>query len=159
MKTNDPKLSVNDALEADILGQLLEQQPPAEILPGVKLRMRGSILAMVAQEEACLHPGFKTIRAQDGEWLEPVPGAQIKILHQDGETGPLTYLARLAPGFEMHGHPHPVDEECMMLEGDLWLGDLHLQAGDYHFASSGMHHGRLRSENGALVYLKGALPA
>ncbi|MEZ5450222.1 MAG: cupin domain-containing protein [Thiolinea sp.] len=82
-----------------------------------------------------------------------------RLLHQEGDSGLLTYLARLDPGFEMSGHPHPFDEECIMLEGELWFGDLHLKAGDYHFAAKGVYHGRLRTETGALAFLKGALPA
>lgn len=148
-----------NALDHDILQLLLENQEPAELPNNLKSRMRADILHRVAQEEAATLPGFKTIRANEGEWVQPLPGASIKILHQDIDSNLLTYLAKLEPGFEMHGHPHPYDEECIMLEGDLWLGDLHLYAGDYHFAPKGLHHGRLRTENGALVLLKGALPA
>lgn len=148
-----------DALDADILQLLAENQEPVELPTDLKARMRINILQQVAQEEAATLPGFKTIRANEGEWVQPLPGASIKILHQEGDSGLLTYLAKLDPGFEMPGHPHPYDEECIMLEGDLWLGELHLFAGDYHFAPKGVHHGRLRTDNGALVLLKGALPA
>ena len=158
MNEKDSNLSTQVVIETDVLQPLLTQQPPVVLDPALRLRMRGNILSMIAQEPVGSQAGFKTVRANEGEWLEPVPGAQIKILNEESP-GVLTYLARLAPGFEMPGHPHPVNEECIMLEGDLWMGELYLQAGDYHFAAKGLHHGTLRTEKGALVFLKGALPA
>lgn len=146
-------------LDEDILLLLAENQEEVELPPELNARMRNNILSNIAQEEAGILPGFTTVRANEGEWFEAMPGAQIKILHREGDSGLLTYLAKLSPGFEMPGHPHPFDEECIMLEGDLWFGDLHLKAGDYHFASKGVHHGRLKTETGALAFLKGALPA
>lgn len=147
-------------LDSDIEQYLLETQADYPLDAATKQRMRKQLLDQVATEERAEGAGFKTIRASEGDWLEPMPGARIKILHQaDEESGLLTYLARLEPGFEMQGHGHPFDEECLIIEGDLWLGDLQLKAGDYHFASKGLQHGRLRTESGALVLLKGALPA
>ena len=158
------KLNHNDnldtlSLDEDILMLLAGSQQEHELPADLKARMRDNILDQVAQEEACTLPGFKTIRAAEGEWIEALPGAHIKVLHQEGDSGLLTYLARLEPGFEMPGHPHPFDEECIMLEGELWFGDLKLKAGDYHFAAQGVHHGRLRTQTGALAFLKGALPS
>lgn len=159
MPKHDNAFPTPPVLDEDILQLLVEAQEEVELPPSVAARMRNTILTKVAQEEAGILPGFKTIRAAEGEWIEALPGARIKILHQEGDSGLLTYLAKLDPGFEMPGHPHPFDEECIMLEGELWFGDLHLKAGDYHFAAKGVHHGRLRTETGALAFLKGALPA
>jgi quercetin dioxygenase-like cupin family protein len=159
MEKFDNKFVAPPVLDEDILLLLAESQEEVELPPALNARMRHNILTTIAQEEAGILPGFKTIRAAEGEWIEAMPGAHIKILHQEGDSGLLTYLARLAPGFEMPGHPHPFDEECIMLEGELWFGDLHLKAGDYHFAAKGVHHGRLKTETGALAFLKGALPA
>ncbi|OQX00090.1 MAG: hypothetical protein BWK73_49370 [Thiothrix lacustris] len=159
MDKHDNTFVTPPVLDEDILLLLAECQEEVELSPELNARMRHNVLSKVAQEEAGILPGFKTIRAAEGEWIEAMPGAHIKILHQEGDSGLLTYLARLAPGFEMHGHPHPFDEECIMLEGELWFGDLHLKAGDYHFAAKGVHHGRLKTETGALAFLKGALPA
>jgi quercetin dioxygenase-like cupin family protein len=157
MNSSNEKLNRDLGLDADIVELLAEQQAAYALPVELKSRMRARLLDQVQAEEAAIQPGFKTIRAHEGEWLEPLPGAKIKILHAEAD-GLLTYLARLSPGFEMQGHPHPHPEECLMLEGDLWLGNLRLQAGDYHFAERGLHHGRLRTEQGALVLLKGALP-
>ncbi len=150
--------ATSSALDDDILEYLLDGVAEMRVPPSLQTRMRDNILDQVAREAACLTAGFTTVRASEGEWVQAMPGALIKILHQDAVTGALAYLARLSPGFAMQGHGHPIEEECLMLEGDLWMGDLHLHAGDYHVASKGVQHGKLRTEHGALVYLKGALP-
>lgn len=155
-KQNTDWLNDSSALDEDTLLLLAENQVAPGLSSDMKARMKAKVLDQIVQEETASAPGFKTIRVSEGEWVSPVPGAQVKILHQDGDS--LTYLARLEAGFEMQGHPHPVDEECIMLEGDLWLGDLHLKAGDYHYAEKGVHHGRLKTDTGALVFLKGPLP-
>ncbi|UOG92759.1 MAG: cupin domain-containing protein [Candidatus Thiothrix sulfatifontis] len=158
MNSNDDNNVMTDALDADVAALLAEHHASATVPAALKLRMRTAVLEKVAAESACLTPGFQTIRAADGEWIHAVPGAAIKILHQSAHSPVVTYLARLEPGFEMPGHPHPYDEECIMLEGEMWLGDLHLKAGDYHFAAKGVLHGKLRTETGALVFQKGVLP-
>lgn len=158
MSMNDDKVVMTNALGADTVALLAANHASVELPAALKLRMRNAILEKVAAESACLTPGFQTIRAAEGEWMQAVPGAAIKILHQSPDSPVVTYLARLEPGFEMPGHPHPYDEECIMLEGEMWLGDLHLKAGDYHFAAKGVLHGKLRTETGALVFQKGVLP-
>ncbi len=151
-------LGDDELLDDDILQQLAENQQAMELPANLQARMRGNIMQQVAEEAAGVGPGFTTVRAGEGEWMEALPGGFIKILQPADANGALAYLARLEPGFEMPGHVHAVDEECIMLEGELWMGDLHLRAGDYHFAAKGMNHGKHRTDTGALIYLKGALP-
>ena len=150
--------SSDDILDNDITGYLAEAQLPETIPDETRYRLRGNLLDQIAREAAGLGEGYVTVRANEGEWVEALPGAEIKILYQLGEGGPLSYLARLAAGFEMPGHVHDLDEECIMLEGDLAMGDIYLEAGDYHFSAKGMNHGKHRTEQGALIFLRGALP-
>lgn len=150
--------SSDDILDNDITGYLAEAQLPETIPDETRYRLRGNLLDQIAREAAGLGEGYVTVRANEGEWVEALPGAEIKILYQLGENGPLSYLARLAAGFEMPGHVHDLDEECIMLEGDLSMGDIYLEAGDYHFSAKGMNHGKHRTEQGALIFLRGALP-
>jgi len=160
MGKSDHEMMHEGVLDTDIEQYLLETQIDYTLDEATEQRMRKQLLDKVITAERAEGADFKTLRASEGDWLEPLSGARIKILHQaDEESDLLTYLARLDPGFEMQGHGHPFDEECLIIEGDLWLGDLQLKAGDYHFASKGLQHGRLRTESGALVLLKGALPA
>ncbi len=148
-----------DRLEADICQLLAEHQETVEIPLALRTRMRANLLQKVATVASIQANDLQTLRAQEGQWQEVATGVYIKILHRHEPAGLLTYLVRLAPGFAMAGHPHPFAEECFMLEGELWLGDLKLQAGDYHFAAQGSSHGHLHTPTGALAFIKGALPS
>ncbi len=155
---NKPKLAFANVLDEDILQLLSEEQETVELPAGLQAKMRGNIMEKVAQEQAGIGPGFITVRASEDGWMEALPGGFIKILKEADENGSLTYLARLNPGFEMPSHVHAFGEECIMLEGELWMGDLHLEKGDYHYADAGMKHGKHWSPTGALIYLRGPLP-
>jgi hypothetical protein len=160
-KSNSPddlEVMPDDILDKDITGYLAEAQLPETIPEVTRSRLRGNLLDQIAREAAGIGEGYTTVRANEGEWVEALPGAEIKILYQMGDDGPLSYLARLAAGFEMPGHVHDLDEECIMLEGDLAMGDIYLEAGDYHFSAKGMNHGKHRTKQGALIFLRGALP-
>jgi len=145
-------------LDNDITDFMAESQLPEAISASAQRRLRGNLLDQIAREAAGQGEGFTTVRVNEGEWVQALPGAEIKILHQLGDDGPLSYLARLSAGFEMPGHVHELDEECIMLEGDLAMGDIYLETGDYHFSAKGMNHGKHRTEQGALIFLRGALP-
>lgn len=150
-----------DVLDPDLLELLAVVNESADLPDEVAERMRGSVMQSIRQEKACLNPGFTTVRADEEQgWIEALPGARVKILQGD-ITVPnslLSYLVRLEPGFSMEGHTHPFDEETLMLEGDLSLGDLKLAAGDFHFAAAGVLHGDVHTKQGCLAYMRGALP-
>lgn len=92
--------------------------------------------------------------AADEGWLEIAPGIDKKLLWSDGREVSSYY--RFAPGAHIAGHPHPRDEECMMLDGELFIGDVLLKAGDYQRAPAGSRHGEVFSDCGALFYVRGA---
>ena len=100
---------------------------------------------------------FHTIRVDDGEWMLIRPGLERKVLYRDPETGAESYLFRMEPGALIEGHHHASAEECLVLEGDLTIGDLRLNAGDYHVAARGSIHPNLRSQGGAVMFVRGAV--
>lgn len=100
-----------------------------------------------------------TIRADEGEWETVIEGVFKKRLFVDPEEGTQSFLLRFAPGARYPAHSHGMAEECLMLEGEVTIGDLHLSAGDFNLAHVGSEHSELVSETGALVYVRGALSA
>lgn len=56
----------------------------------------------------------------------------------------------------MEGHPHPFDEEIMVLSGEVFLGDILVQQGDYQIASAGSEHLEMSSDTGCLLFVRGA---
>jgi quercetin dioxygenase-like cupin family protein len=98
-----------------------------------------------------------TIQADEGEWAPFSPKVSIKVLRRDVDTQ--SYLLRLEPGAVVLPHVHGHDEECMVLEGEVRIGDLVVKQGAYHLAPRGVAHEPIRSESGALLFLRGAIPA
>ena len=127
----------------------VETPPPPEVW--TKIRRR------VAEDRA--EPPMRTIRADGGDWQPYAPGIVKKPLHVDMEAGTQSFLLRLDPGAVADAHDHPADEECLVLEGELVIGDLVLRAGDYHLAPKGVPHKALEAPTGALLFVRAALPA
>lgn len=151
----------HDILDPDVIGMLAAAHEPAVLPDEVTARMRNNVMQSIRREKACSGPEFTTVRADDQHgWIDALPGARVKILQGD-ITIPnslMSYLVHLEPGFSMEGHTHPFDEETLMLEGDLSLGDLKLSAGDFHFAAAGASHGNVHTVHGCIAYMRGALP-
>ena len=92
-----------------------------------------------------------------GAWQPFSDGVDIRVLYE--QDGVLSYLLRLAPGAQLPPHRHPIDEECLVLEGVLQVGTrIELGAGGYHRARAGSLHATIRSDTGATLFLRGAEP-
>jgi len=117
-------------------------------------RVRRAVLETIALEYASQHT---TVRAGPDGWQALKDGIRLKVLNE--ADGCLTYLLELAPGAVLPGHRHPKDEECIVLRGELRMGDaLVLRSGDFHLARAGVPHATIVSPTGALLFLRGAPP-
>ena len=67
------------------------------------------------------------------------------------------FPAAYAPGASLPAHDHPADEECLVLEGEVMLGDILGRAGDYHLAPKGLPHGTITSKTGALLFIRAGI--
>lgn len=97
---------------------------------------------------------FLFVHSDEGDWVTLLRGVERKLLRQAGEQR--SYLLRLAPGARIPRHQHALDEESLILAGDLSIDGVLCQPGDYHFAPRGKPHGRLVSEHGCLLFVRGA---
>lgn len=147
-------------LDNDVIETLVEAQESVSLPTGLEVKMKANVQQKIQQEKACKGDGFSTHRTNDGEWVEAMQGAHYKILHNEGNSldGVISYLIRLEAGVEMDGHNHPFDEECLMIEGDLCLGGLTLNKGDFHFAAAGVKHAHVGTTNGCIAFIRGPLP-
>ncbi|MDD2724611.1 MAG: cupin domain-containing protein [Methylovulum sp.] len=98
--------------------------------------------------------GESVFAHDDGDWHPIADGVSRKILHTDGTLS--SSMFRLEPGSSVGLHAHTQHEECMMLSGELFLGDILLQAGDYQLAPAGTLHGEAFSDVGALLFVRGS---
>lgn len=150
---NPPQDPPDDRLDDDTLRQLLSA-PAAEAVDAATLaRSRSRLLRAIADTESRL----VTVAPADDGFRPFVDGVTIKVLHQAG--GLMSYLLRFAPGAALPAHRHPVDETCLVLEGELHIGAaLVVPAGGFHLAPAGSLHAPVASRDGALIFLHGAVP-
>ena len=141
-----------DDLPPELTAQLAADLREQALGPMDRFMLKQRLLNRV-RSDACGTPST-TVRNRDEGWKPLMPKVQIRVLRRDAET--MSYLLRLEPGAEVPSHPHPIDEECMVLEGELQIGELSLGAGDFHLAHRGVPHGVLSSRTGATIYLRGA---
>ena len=103
-------------------------------------------------------PGTAQLQAPDANAWQPLrPGVSIRPLHGEGPA--MSLLARFEPGACVPAHPHGIDEECLMVDGDLFLGDLLLRQGGFQAAPAGSTHGDLVADGPCLLFFHGAIDA
>lgn len=93
---------------------------------------------------------------QADHWEPLSEGVDIMGLRCVG--GVVSTLTRVAPGAVVMDHAHSQDEDCLMLQGELFLGDILLREDDYQLASVGGTHVNGTSDTGALFYFHGCMP-
>jgi quercetin dioxygenase-like cupin family protein len=117
-------------------------------------RVRSKVMRSIAEMSLDKH---STVFAQENTWHAFLDKVEFKLLNE--VDGIASYLLRLQPGAVLPAHHHPVDEECVVLEGDLRIGEkLVLNAGDFHLARKDIPHAEITTTNGALIFLRGAMP-
>ena len=144
-----PQHDIADALDQRICP---EQPGDAALLE----RVRDKVMQDIATgSQSRLHA---TVRADAQPWIQVSPGVECKLLFETPLS--VSSLMRLAPGTTVPGHEHPIDEECLVLEGTLRIGvDLLLRAGDFHVGLRGVPHADASTQTGAVVFLRQARPA
>ncbi len=97
-------------------------------------------------------PGVVVHRNHAFNW-EPygVPGIELCKLFEDKTRNLLTILIRMRAGAVAPVHPHGVDEECYVIEGDLHTFGTILRAGDYVRAPAGSEHTPSYTVGGCLL--------
>jgi hypothetical protein len=110
------------------------------------------ILARI-DDEGLFLPGTATRRAANAQWLEYSEGIVYRVLNVDARLRRQTLLVKMQPGAIYYSHTHDIDEECLVIEGDLQFGDLVLGAGDFHLATPAMTHPVGRTSTGCLLHV------
>jgi anti-sigma factor ChrR (cupin superfamily) len=129
------------------------------VFPSAELRRRVmETVARTAQWPAQKSPGV--LHDKDGvviarptemTWKAGgLPGVFLKILFKDTRRGYTTAMVRMTPGTYYPSHRHAGVEELYLLEGDLCLDDLAMQAGDYCRGEAGSVHKEIVTRNGCM---------
>jgi quercetin dioxygenase-like cupin family protein len=122
-------------------------------LPGVAKAIKRRLLERVADADE----SHLTIAADAGDWRPFTPGVALKVLRE--QDGVLSYLLRLEPGARLPPHRHPIDEECIVIQGRLQVGThTEIGPGGYHLAQRGALHPSIVALEDTTVFLRGAVP-
>ena len=95
----------------------------------------------------------RTIRAAEGAWADLAPGVQAKRLFDGADE--TSMLLRLQPGAHAPAGLSTPEGEYLLLEGEGYVGDTLLRAGEYDYAHRDVPAFDLSSGVGALFYLHG----
>jgi quercetin dioxygenase-like cupin family protein len=96
-----------------------------------------------------------TVLDREAGWPDFVPGIQRRVLWQREGQAAMLYFAQ--PGAQVPLHTHGHDEECLMVQGELFLDDMLLKAGDYQLAPAGTGHRITETDTGVVIYAHGDL--
>ena len=94
-----------------------------------------------------------SVRDCETPWLAHAPGIERRVLWRRGSEAAMLY--RVQPGIAVPHHGHGHDEECLMLEGEVFVDDLLLRRGEYQLAPAGTHHEGVCSDTGGILYAHG----
>ena len=124
-------------------------QAPISTEQGALLFVRESMLPASA--------GTVTTTVHDAlaGWPDYAPGIRRRVLWQHAGQAAMLYHAE--PGATVPLHTHGHDEECLMVQGELFLDDVLLQAGDYQLAPAGTGHAITETDTGVVIYAHGDL--
>jgi anti-sigma factor ChrR (cupin superfamily) len=93
------------------------------------------------------------VRRDEGVWTTIAGGVYAKRLYADPGRDRVTMLIRMDPGSTFPSHRHGGPEECLVLEGEIRVGDLVLRAGDYQCAPLHSVHEVTRTDTGCLLLI------
>ena len=96
-----------------------------------------------------------SVRDAEAGWPEFAPGIRRRVLWRRGREAALLYHADAGASVPVHRHDH--DEECLMLQGELFLDDVLLQNGDWQLAPAGTGHRITETDTGVVIYAHGDL--
>jgi len=102
---------------------------------------------------ATAHPAWVDLSRR--HWHASADGVEVLPLRGDADV--VSMLVRFAAGAHVPDHGHAIDEDCLVLQGEMFLGDILLRAGDYQLAPAGGTHFGETSDVGVLFFFHGAL--
>lgn len=144
------KASVNEAI-ASLLADGLRA---ADLSPPQRTALFDRVLARIAAAPPVL---TETIQVEAMPWQPVCAGVWTKVLKSDVSASMQIALFRLDPGGVVPAHAHRVDEECLVLEGEILLGEHCVKEGDFHIARAGSQHPDLTTRTGALLLVRSEL--
>jgi hypothetical protein len=86
------------------------------------------------------------------------PNVWVKVLRQDLHNKKQTALFRVLPGGVVPAHAQTRDEECLVLEGEVFIGEHRVGQGDLHVAGPDRGQGDITTRTGAMLMVRSDTP-
>ena len=139
--------AIDGELLAELAGGLESEDLTGERRDAMRQRILGRLNAPAPE-------GTETLRSSDGSWRTIMPGVDMRVLRRDPDEGIEMALYRMQPGATFPPHEHAHDEECLVLAGEIHVGDHYVSAGDLHIAHAGASHPPVTTSAGALLLIR-----
>ena len=124
--------------------------------PGARLMLRESQPDALGPLDLGSAGAVRTTRAGLMGWEALAEGISRRLLAPpSGASG--AYLVRMVAGAAAPAHRHGRAEECMLIEGEMYLDDTLLFGGDFQLARAGGEHQEASSDHGVLLVVHGDL--
>jgi quercetin dioxygenase-like cupin family protein len=144
------------ALDGELLGQRdYHVRPTGHPTPTLFSEAGALIFLRESEQPVAEGDSPMTVRDADAGWPDFAPGIQRRVLWQRDGQAAMLYYAQAGAQVPQHSHGH--DEECLMLQGELFLDDMLLQTGDYQVAPAGTGHRITETDTGVVIYAHGDL--
>jgi anti-sigma factor ChrR (cupin superfamily) len=150
-KAVEPTVVIDPSTQERMAGAIA----PAELSQSDRESLHDRIMARISAEPP---PRTYTVRANEGAWIPVGPGVELKVLRMDRKANSQTVLFRMQPGSQIVPHPHNQEEECLVMEGEILVGDHRVGTGDMHIAMPGAKHPPIVAPRGALLCIRSEIP-
>ena len=147
---NKPEVLDQVALEA-----IAEAVRQSELTDAQRRSMRERIADRIAPPQPM---NTQTVRGDTVEWMSAWPNVWVKILRQDPAINLQMVMFRIEPGGVVPAHTHTEEEECLVISGEILIGDHRVGQGDLHIAKPGADHGDITTRTGATVLVRSEIP-
>lgn len=121
------------------------------------MAQRNSMRERITQRIAALGSAEQGSEASVG-WQVFWPNVWVKVLRDDVENKTQTALFRVLPGGVVPARAHAQDEECLVLEGEVFIGGHRIGQGDLHAAGPGTHCADITTRTGAMLMVRSETP-
>jgi hypothetical protein len=91
-------------------------------------------------------------------WQAFWPNVWVKVLRQDLHNKTQTALFRVLPGGVVPARAHTQDEECLVLEGEVFIGEHRVSQGDLHVAGPDTRYRDITTRTGAMLMVRSETP-
>lgn len=144
MDPDDPERS--QSIRDEIAEDLIPIEPAAD----ERLAVRERLMARVREARDRVR-SVTFVRPHEDGFRDLMRGVRVMELSATNQA----VLLEFAPGASLPVHRHREDEECVVIRGSARIHETQVREGDYHLAHARSRHAVVRSEHGALLYVRG----